>query len=54
MALEPRIIVTRAATKTEAAAKKRLIKTLDDGAVDLRRLIAAILELDDEVVSATA
>lgn len=52
MALAHRVIATRAATKLDAAAKQAFVERLED--VDLRHLLAAILELDADATIADA
>lgn len=55
MALEPRIIATRATTAADIEAKRAFIEALlEEGAIDLRTLIATILKLDGESVAAAA
>lgn len=54
MALEHTIIATRANTQAEGKAKRAFIEALDDGAIDLRHLIEAIIELDSESVAPAA
>lgn len=55
MALEPLIIATPATTQADSEAKRAFVEMLlEEGAIDLRTLIATILKLDGETVAEAA
>jgi len=54
MGIEHTVIATRATTAAESEAKRDFLESLDDGAIDLGHLLAAILRLDAVTVAKAA